>query len=95
MNGHDRRNAQQEQHRAGGQLWDYKKGPADRTDPSSQVGTWSIDKTPGDAKLVHTYGSTSYSWQLFKGDGDSYRLCGPNGGGRSILITIRPGSGGC
>lgn len=85
----------QEQHRGGGQLWDYKKGPADKSDPSSRVGSWSIDQTPGDAKVVYNYGSTSYAWQLFRDDGGSYRLCGPNGGGRSILITIQPGLGGC
>lgn len=92
---HDGGEIWQEQHRAGGQLWDYKKGPADRSDPSSQVGSWSIEETPGDAKLVHTYGSTSYIWQLFKDAGDNYRLCGQNGSSRSVLITIRPGLSGC
>ena len=29
----------QEQHRGGGQLWDYKMGSSDPVDPTAQVGT--------------------------------------------------------
>ncbi len=66
----------QEQHRLGGQLWDYKKGPSDPVDPTSQVGTWSI----ADNKLIHTYGSTSYSYTVHRRQGfgaNAFTLCGP------------------
>lgn len=66
----------QEQHRPGGQLWDYKKGPSDPVDPTSQVGTWSIAGN----NLVHTYGSTSYSYTVHRRQGfgaNAFTLCGP------------------
>lgn len=64
----------QEQHRAGGQLWDYKKGPGDTVDPTEQVGTWSITSNT----LTHSYGSVSYSYSVHLVSGNSYTLCGPS-----------------
>lgn len=34
--------ASQEEHRADGSLWDYKRGPSDSLDPTKKLGTWSI-----------------------------------------------------
>ncbi len=59
----------QEQHRTGGQLWDYKLGTSSTMDPTKQVGTWVISGTGSNAVLTHTYGTASYSWAV----------CGPGG----------------
>lgn len=67
----------QEQHRAGGQLWDYKKGPSDSIDPSEQVGTWGIANN----QVTYTYGSNSYGYTVHdEGGGTSYTFCGVSGG---------------
>jgi len=51
----------QEQHRAGGALWDYKKGAADTVDPTKQVGTWSI----GSNNVTYSYtGGPSYTYSV-------------------------------
>ena len=49
----------QEQHRGGGQLWDYKLG-TDPKDPTSQVGTWQII---GGTQISYSYpaGTPTYT----------------------------------
>ena len=66
----------QEEHRAGGPLWDYKKGPSDPVDPSEQVGTWDI----GGNQVRYTYGRTSYRYSVHDEGGGSYTFCGIGGG---------------
>jgi hypothetical protein len=51
----------QEQHRPNNQLWDYKMGPNDIVDPTSQVGTWSIS----DNKVHYTYGNQTYHNEVY------------------------------
>jgi putative hemolysin len=61
----------QEQHRSGGQLWDYKKGPSDQVDPSEQVGTWSIASN----NVTYTYtGGSSFTYSVHN-DGGAYSFC--------------------
>lgn len=55
----------QEQHRAGGQLWDYKLGPGHAVDPEKQMGTYGFTGTGTASRITHTYGSTAYSWGVF------------------------------
>lgn len=54
----------QEEHRVGGELWDYKLGPGHPIDPRKKVGQWSIAGTGANATVTHTYGSTSYTWSV-------------------------------
>lgn len=55
----------QEYHQPGGALYDYKKGPYDPVDPTTQVGTWSITGTGNNAVVTYTYGSQSYSYAVY------------------------------
>jgi hypothetical protein len=82
----------QEYHAAGGALIDYKRGPSDRTDPTTQVGNWSVS---GDT-LTHNYGpGASYQWAVC---GDTpkgpYRFCD---GASSVVsgATLRDGQVAC
>lgn len=72
----------QEQHRSGGQLWDYKLG-SNPMDPTKQVGTWSIVGTGSNATLRHTYGGTSYDWAV----------CGPGGVNSGYTLISTGGAG--
>jgi len=65
----------QEQHRTGGQLWDFKKGPSDPIDPTVQVGTWSIAAN----SITYSYtGGPSFTYSVH-GSGP-YSFCtAPNG----------------
>jgi hypothetical protein len=71
----------QEQHRAGAQLWDYKKGPSDPVDPTKQVGTWSI---AGDTVTYAYTGGPSYTYSVYD-DGGTYSFCTAPGG--SIVVS--------
>jgi hypothetical protein len=55
----------QEQHRAGGQLWDYKRGVGNAIDPEKQVGTYAFSGSGLSSSVTHTYGSTAYSWKVY------------------------------
>lgn len=90
----------QEQHRGApgsvtGQLWDYKKGN-DPVDPTEQVGTWTIQ--PGSPsvgtlpKVVHSYGNTTYVYDVKDNGGGNYSFCGSNG---EFPFSIHAGIGGC
>ncbi len=82
----------QEQHRSGGQLWDYKKGPGHPIDPSKQVGTWSISRN------IVTYcytGGICYGYTVHGTGSGSYDFCAPNG---SVVVsgaTFKPGYTSC
>lgn len=81
----------QEQHRAGGQLWDYKKGPTDPVDPSKQVGTWSIAAN----SVTYSYtNGPSYTYSIH-GNGP-YSFCtGPNGTEVITGAYFKPGNASC
>ena len=82
----------QEQHRGGGQLWDYKMGPSHAIDPSEQVGTWSINGN----NVTYSYTSGgSYTYEIHGPAGGPYTFC-PVGGGTQINNAIfKTGQVGC
>ncbi len=41
---------------AGGPVIDWKRGPGHATDPTTQVATWSVPATRGEARVVYDYG---------------------------------------
>jgi hypothetical protein len=57
----------QEQHRVGGQLWDYKMGPSDAKDPTVLVGDWSITGSDEDTVVNYAYppGGTPAAYKVF------------------------------
>ena len=81
----------QEQHRVGGQLWDFKKGPSDPVDPTSQVGTWAIASN----NVIYSYtGGPSFTYSIH-GSGP-YSFCtAPNGTAVVSGAIFRPGSSSC
>jgi hypothetical protein len=84
----------QELHQAGGNLIDYKRGPADKIDPSEKVGTWSITANPAgnNANVVYNYGAGgTYTYSVRSNGGNSYSFCG----GPNIDVMIKPGGGPC
>ena len=78
----------QEFHQSGGALKDYKKGPSDTVDPTSQVGTWS----PLPDQISYTYGPTVYIYDVYEKTG-SYSFC--VGGSEKAAATIRTGQVAC
>lgn len=82
----------QEEHKANGELWDYKKGPNDPVDPQKQVGTWSIS---GNA-VTYNYGPNAiYSFTVHdEGNGNGpYSFC--NGGSPVVSGAIFQSSPNC
>ena len=63
----------QEFHAANGAVIDYKRGPNDKTDPSSKVGTWVAGNATRGAQQTVTY---NYG----PGQVYSYAVCGAAGG---------------
>ena len=87
----------QEQHRggpAGGELWDYKRGPGNTMDPEKKVGTWSITSSGGlvgAGKVTHSYKSGAFVYNV-KEDGGNHSFCGANG---EFTFSVKSGSVGC
>ena len=83
----------QEQHRAGGALYDYKKGPTDKVDPTKQVGTWSIAAN----NVTYSYaGGPSYTYSVHSPVSGVYDFCtAPNGSVRVSGATFKTGSSSC
>lgn len=86
----------QEQHRPGGQLWDYKRGSGHPVDPTAQVGTWAISGSGANSAVTHSYGANVYSYKVCQVGTSitNYGFC-PTGGGPTIMLTIKPGLVGC
>ena len=81
----------QEQHRAGGQLWDFKKGPSDPVDPTSQVGTWVIAAN----NVTYSYtGGPSFTYRIHGPRSGPYSFCS-NGTEVVSGATFQRGSGNC
>lgn len=74
----------QEQHRTGGALWDYKKGPTDPVDPTKQVGTWSFDNQSTPTTITYQYGASgpSYTYTVHGASSGTYSFC--NGGSEVV-----------
>ncbi|GAO34887.1 hypothetical protein SCT_0267 [Sulfuricella sp. T08] len=83
----------QEQHRAGAQLWDYKKGSSDKVDPSKQVGTWSINNVDNTVTYFYT-GGPSYTYSVHGLAGGPYSFC-TNGAEVVSGATFTGTIGGC
>ena len=52
----------QEYHEAGGDLWDYKRGPTSTGDPTEIVGSWTITTNPD--RLNHHYSGQTFPWAV-------------------------------
>lgn len=81
----------QEFHQGGGALFDYKRGPANTVDPTTQVGNWTASN--GASTVTHTYGASSYTWAVCHTGGNSYTLVSATGGtisGATITTTAGP-----
>jgi hypothetical protein len=83
----------QEQHRAGGQLWDYKKGPNDPVDRTKQVGTWGINTN----NVTYSYtGGASYTYSVHGPSGGPYSFCTGIGGTEVVSnATFKTGNSSC
>lgn len=81
----------QEEHRLGGELWDYKKGPGDPVDPEEKVGTWSVISGGfGSGKVSYQYdGGSGFLYTVYNNGGGAYSFCGPS----TIEVTVVPGPG--
>jgi hypothetical protein len=77
----------QEQHRSGGQLWDYKMGPSDAIDPTVLVGDWSITGNDADTVVKYAYppGGTSSVYKVFDAGAGTYYFCS----GTTIVATAK------
>lgn len=91
----------QEQHLASGALNDYKRGAGHPTDPTAQVGTWSVSGTGGGALVLYNYGGTQYSYGFCSTNttpaaNQAVGFCpaGPNPG-TATSATLRIGAGAC
>lgn len=81
----------QEQHRAGGQLWDYKRGAGHPVDPTEQVGTWAVSGSGATTIVTHAYGSQSFAYRVCRaGTTSSYGFCPSSGA--TIMATIKAGT---
>lgn len=66
----------QEQHRAGGQLWDFKLGVSHPVDPQKQVGTYSFGGTGTTSTITHAYTASSFSWRVYlQAAPNTYSFC--------------------
>jgi hypothetical protein len=89
---------------AGGDLWDFKRGPTDAVDPSTKTGTYRFQSSTLGAKVarstassdtvVYDYGSGgSYRYAVCRVSASSYALCGAALGGRDISPVMVGGNG--
>lgn len=88
----------QEEHLAGGALWDYKKG-TDPVDPRTQVGTWGVSTTGGE--VIYNYddgkGNTSgpFSFTVHSADNVNLSFCDASNA-EIVAATLKSGTGtGC
>ena len=82
----------QEFHQTGGVLIDYKRGPADKIDPSEPVGTWSITGNGSNATVVYNYGAGgTFSYSVRSNGGASYSFCGV----QNFEVTVLNGQVAC
>jgi hypothetical protein len=59
-----------------GDLWDYKEGPGDATDPEEKLGTWTITGSGTGSQVEYAYDSGgTYTFKVFLNTGGSYDFC--------------------
>lgn len=88
----------QEEHRAGGELWDYKRGPGHPVDPTERVGSWSVSGTKIGASVTHSYGgATNFTWNVFgpaaNSAGSVYAFCVL--GSQQVVAHVAASNSGC
>ena len=87
----------QEQHKAGGELWDYKMGPGHPVDPSKQLGTWVVGGS-ANRQVTYTYTAfgdpESYTFEVHQPNSNvnSYNFCGIGIAENIIGATIQDGA---
>jgi hypothetical protein len=82
----------QEQHRAGGQIWDHKKGIGDPIDPEVQVGTWSTTNGSSATYTAAYLGGGSFTYAVFQiGTTSAYSFC--VGAAEYVVATVAAGLG--
>lgn len=82
----------QELHQPGGVLVDYKRGPTDKADPSTQVGSWTVTGGRG-VFVTHDYGGgTQYTYSVWANGDGTHSFCSVN---PEIRVRIKPGGGPC
>lgn len=73
----------QEFHSTGGRVIDYKRGPADPVDPSTDVASWAITGTGTSTFITYDYGTGGqYTYAVFRlgqGTAANYYFCGVSG----------------
>ena len=80
----------QEQHRSGGQLWDFKQGASSTVDPTKQIGTWAVAGNGAQSIVTYTYGAQVFPYKVCQvGATASYGFC-PTAGGSTIMATLKP-----
>jgi hypothetical protein len=86
--GPDQKWGVQEEHRTGGALWDYKRGPASTIDPPTHTGNWSISGSGTGTVVNYTYlgGGGSGSYTVFDNLNGTYDFC--NGTNRVATVTV-------
>ena len=86
----------QELHVSGGNLIDYKKGPAPagNPDPSTSVGGWTITGSGTSTVVNYTYGATTYTYKVF-GTASPYTFCLQPGNAPTYSVGIKTGGGAC
>ena len=77
----------QEQHRSGGELWDYKMGSSDAIDPTVRVGDWSITGSDQNTVVNYAYppGGTPSAYKVFDAGAGTYYFCS----GTTIVATAK------
>jgi hypothetical protein len=82
----------QEQHRVGGELWDFKLGGGSTTDPTAKVGIWDVAA----GVLIHTYdGGSTYRWAVCEVGANNYTLVSTSGGPTITGATVQSGRVAC
>ena len=85
----------QEQHRTGGQLWDYKLGPTSTVDPTEQIGTWVVSGNGAQSIVTYTYGAQVFPYKVCRvsATSTSYGFCST--AGSTIMATLKPSISSC
>jgi hypothetical protein len=81
----------QEEHRSGGQLWDYKRGPSSTIDPPTQIGNWQLFNANGQsvqARVQYTYlgGGGGGTYKVYNNLDGTYDFC--NGTTRVATASV-------
>ena len=90
----------QEEHRAGGDLYDYKLGASDPVDPTKKLGTWATTGNGNNSIVTYTYDTfgtaVSYSFKVYEANAaaGTYDFCGVAANDVEGA-TVKPGLGPC